>query len=254
MSKLKKILRSRKTTFILFGLAIALLIGTAVGGAYAALTYFSGEYIAEMQMYDIGVTLNENGNPISWRNFDGADKGTWTEQVGTLLVNTVPEGETFNVGVAYPEALSITNSGTIDAYVRVRLDKYWVDAEGKKLDDLSPALIQVKLANSSSWILDADESSDERTVLYYNQILPVGATTPAFTEQLLVNGALATKVTQTETKKDGKTVITTVYDYDGVSLYLEAWVDAVQTHNAEDAIQSAWGRKVSVSGGTLRLN
>ena len=36
-------------------------------------------------------------------------------------------------------------------------------------------------------------------------------------------------------------------------LQLEAEVDALQTHNAEDAIRSAWGVDASVSGGTLRL-
>ena len=51
-------------------------------------------------------------------------------------------------------------------------------------------------------------------------------------------------VTQTQ---EGN-VITTTYDYEGVTLNLEAEVDVVQTHNAEDAILSAWGRKVSLSG------
>ena len=34
---------------------------------------------------------------------------------------------------------------------------------------------------------------------------------------------------------------------------LEVQVDGVQTHNAEDAIKSAWGRDVSISGTTLGL-
>jgi hypothetical protein len=52
---------------------------------------------------------------------------------------------------------------------------------------------------------------------------------------------------------DGKT-ITTSYDYDGWQFCIEAAVDAVQDHNAEDAIKSAWGRDVTISGGTLQLD
>lgn len=42
-------------------------------------------------------------------------------------------------------------------------------------------------------------------------------------------------------------MITTTYDYDGVEFRLEVEVNAVQTHNAKDAIWSTWGREVSIS-------
>ena len=35
--------------------------------------------------------------------------------------------------------------------------------------------------------------------------------------------------------------VTTTYVYDNVAFQIEAQVDAVQTHNASDAIKSAWG-------------
>ena len=35
--------------------------------------------------------------------------------------------------------------------------------------------------------------------------------------------------------------------YDGYSFQVEAEVDAVQTHNAQDAIKSAWGVDVDVA-------
>jgi hypothetical protein len=65
---------------------------------------------------------------------------------------------------------------------------------------------------------------------------------------------VGTKVTQSTTTEDGYTTITTVYDYDGYRFNVEAKVDAVQEHNAEDAIWSAWGRQVSVTDGSLSLN
>ena len=55
-------------------------------------------------------------------------------------------------------------------------------------------------------------------------------------------------MTQTKTtNKEGYTVITTTYDYDGVEFRVEVEVNAVQTHNAQDAIWSTWGREVSIS-------
>lgn len=48
--------------------------------------------------------------------------------------------------------------------------------------------------------------------------------------------------------------ITTTYEYDGAQFVLEATVDAVQTHNAKDAIKSAWGVDVNISDdGALSL-
>lgn len=65
----------------------------------------------------------------------------------------------------------------------------------------------------------------------------------------------AAKVTETRTTNAaGQTVITTTYDYDGVQFNLEAEVDAVQTHNAADAILSAWGVRVNITNdGRLSL-
>ena len=57
-----------------------------------------------------------------------------------------------------------------------------------------------------------------------------------------------------ETDANGWTTVTTVYEYDGAMFVLEAEVDAVQTHNAADAIRSAWGVEVTLEeDGALRL-
>ena len=45
---------------------------------------------------------------------------------------------------------------------------------------------------------------------------------------------------------DGNTIRYT-YKYDGYSFHVDAEVDAVQTHNAQEAIKSAWGVDVSVN-------
>lgn len=102
--------------------------------------------------------------------------------------------------------------------------------------------------------MDKEASTEERTVLYYSDVLPAGSTTVPFTDTLRINDAIASKVTQEVSQNKGLKMIKTIYDYDGVMFCVEAKVDAVQDHNAEDAIESAWGRSVSVHGKTLSLN
>ena len=65
----------------------------------------------------------------------------------------------------------------------------------------------------------------------------VRRTSEAFTSTLTINADLPYTV-KTETVGN---VTTTTYIYDDVTFQIEATVDAVQTHNARDAIKSAWG-------------
>lgn len=244
-------------TLALFVLAAALLLGSSIGGARAALNYYSETYASRIQMYDIGVTLNENAAAVSWRNYESNSDGTWNAAKGVLLEHM--GGDPIQLGRAYPEELSVTNSGTIDQYVRVSLYRYWLDQDGNKLQTLSPELIDLNFlcdqsGTANGWLLDQDASTPERTVLYYNSILTPGETTPALSDTLTIDGMVATKVTETTTEENGYTTITTSYDYNGVQFQLEAQVDAVQTHNAADAIRSAWGRQVTIQNGTLSLS
>lgn len=78
------------TTMVLFGLAAVLLVLGTAGTSQAALTYFSENYTAQIQVYDIGVTLTENGSDISWRNYTGSGD-VWNENTGELLTEMVDE-------------------------------------------------------------------------------------------------------------------------------------------------------------------
>ena len=246
--------RSDITTFVLFGLAAILLVLGTAGSSQAALTYFSENYTAQIQVYDIGVTLTENGNDISWRNYTGSGD-VWNENTGELLANMidVEAGEKLVPGKAYPEALSVKNSGTIDQYVRVMVYRYWVDKEGNKTTELSPELIDLNLTGNG-WIKDEQASTDERTVLYYTGVLTPGETAPAFSDTITIDSSVAKKFKETRETTASGTVVTTTYEYDGYMFVLEAETDAVQTHNAAAAIKSAWGVDVAVgSGGGLSL-
>lgn len=240
----------------LFAVAAILLVGGSIGSARAALTFFSQTYTSRVQTQNIGVSLVENGAFIAWRDYDRetAD-GTWDEVTvpveSRLFQNLLGENEDFKMGCAYNEALAVNNSGTIDQYVRVNVYRYWVrvDENGteEKLRDLSPSLIDLHLVNTNHWHLDEESTTTERFVLYYDSILKAGETSLPFSDTLTVSGLAADKVTRTETEENGYKLITTTYDYDGVEFRLEVEVNAVQTHSAESAIWSTWGREVQIS-------
>jgi len=276
MKKFSKILLSPVTTIVLFAVAAALILTGTIGGARAAIMQETRVYQSQVQMQDIGVTLQENPNlkspkweDISWRNYvvdeNGRANGTWNENTGELLKYMLAEGEMLQGGKWYDEELRIANTGTIDQYSRVTLYKYWVktDENGKQVKDTSmdPALIDLHLVNlDSDWLLDESATTDERVVLYFNRILPSSVSSPSFMDQIRINtdnivlNPTATTV-ETKTGDNGrtKTVKTITFEYDGSTFVLQAEVDAVQTHNAEDAIRSAWGRIVSIQNGTLSL-
>lgn len=235
MKKIVNFFRSKKGTVVLALMAFALLLSSAAGSTNAALTYYSQNYTAQVSMYDIGVTLVENGTNVSYRDYTGSND-VWNEKTGTLLSNMLEEtnGKVV-VNHKYPEELTVTNSGNINEYVRMRVYRYWLDPNGKKTNDLSPALIKLEL-NDSKWILD--EQTDERLYFYWPEVLGIGEKTEAVTKSISIDGAVSKYVT-TIKQEDGSWK--TTYDYNGYTFVLEAEVDAVQTHNAEDAIKSAWG-------------
>lgn len=252
-----KFLKSKKGTIILTSVAVALLLVSGIGSTQAALTYFSENYTAQVEMKDIGVTLVETSaqstKDISSRDYTGSDDA-WDTTQGALLTDMLEESDNqLQLGRAYKEELSVKNTGTINEYVRVRIYKSWTDKDGNKETTLSPSLIILHMTNNG-WIIDEDASTEERTVLYWPNILAVGETTSALSDTLTIDSSIGNKVTKTTTVEDGVTKTTTKFNYDGVKFNLKAEVDAVQTHNAKDAIKSAWGVDVNVADdGTISL-
>ena len=233
---------------LLLGAAGLLLLTSTVGSTRAALTMYSEDYAAQVDMSNIGVALLENGTVVSEQTY-----GKTTSAEGTLLENMLPEGEKFTPGKPYEERINVKNTGDIDTYVRVIITRSWQsdldgDGEFEKDTKLAPSLIDLQLAEDSGWIVDESNTySDERIVLYYTHAVQPEGETKALSDAIRIDPQIAQYVTVNE-EGDYE------YIYDGYSFCLEAEVNAVQTHNAADAIKSAWGVDVTVTdddGGTI---
>ena len=114
--------------------------------------------------------------------------------------------------------VSITNTGTIDAYLRIRFVTYWVDVGGNVVDKPSGTL---NVALADGWIAGSDYT------YYYEK-----AVAPWASMALL---------------KEGKT-ITLASGADGTKQVLEVFGEAIQSQPAK-AAQSAWG--VTISNGII---
>lgn len=239
--KKKKKSFPKKTALLLTASAL-LLIGSTVGSTRAALTYYSENYSAQMNMQSIGVSLLENEKTVSSRDYISDDKWSGTTD-GELLTSLLGKEERFTPGKKYTEAIQAKNSGNIDTFVRMIITKSWQDPDGNKNTSLSPELIELNFLTDNGWQIAKDQSTAERTVLYYTRALPAGETTPALSDTLRIHPSIASDVTKTTSDN----TVTYTYKYDGYSFHLNAEVDAVQTHNAEEAIKSAWGVDVTVS-------
>ena len=256
---IKTLFRSPITTIVLFVLAAALLIGGGIGAAQAAPRIQSNDYRAEVVLSNIKTAITENGTIVEGddtllksgfaKYANNSAKGlVWVEDLPTHANDHI---EGFKIGTTYDESLAVRNVGTIDQYIRVTVNKYWVltgtdgkplaDAQGKQVT-LDPSLIDLHFIDGSSgdkgagrWTIDEAASTPERTVLYYSEPIAPGADTNPFTDKLTVKSDVISQVAK---QADGSLS----FDYNGVQFRIKASVDAVQTHNPDPAMTSAWGR------------
>ncbi len=228
---------------LLFLLAAVLLLISTVGSTRAALTYYSDYYEMQVNVSNIDVALLENGRSVEGEN--------------TLLADWFGDGENQTrliPGEHYEETLAVQNTGAIDTYVRVILYRSWKQG-GRKITTLSPELIRLGLGTDNGWILDESASASEdqyqeRLVLYYQKPLAPGQVSEPFCSRFWLDSAVYEAA---ETAGEQGTYKTS-FLYGAYSLDLDAEVNVVQTHDAENAIRSAWGVDVNIAeDGTLSL-
>ena len=131
--------------------------------------------------------------------------------------------EDFDKDANIKNAITVKNTGNVDAYLRVRLVTYWVDDDGNVAPKSSPAL-SVDF-NEDYWV-----AGSENTFYYKEPVAPYDSTSgKGITETLL------------------KTPITLKTE-DGYRQVVDIFGEAIQS-NPVDAVKEAW--PVTLSGTTI---
>lgn len=269
-SSAKRKISPRSMIWLVAALLCFILAGG--GSAYAALTYFSPTYAAQLETYHIGVGITERyaqgDAPVLVKDTNGKEYKTL---LTGLLENNggdaqVIPGKKYNYFMATQntgsadednQGLGVNAANEIDQYQRVVVNVYWLDPEGNKTADLDPSLVNLHfIAEQNGWFVVEEQTGKdnaEQTALVYSRIVKPGQDTPAFTDYIqLSKDVMGAEFLKQETSTEGNvTKTTTVFELNGYQLAIDAEVDAVQTHNAADAIKSAWGYDATLSDGVI---
>ena len=285
--KIRNTRLSKRTLALLTATAVLLGSGSYTG-TRAALQYFSEDYRGGFKLQHLQVHLLENGDDVchgantkyTVHRTDGSNPTKQDKYVGNLVEymgysNDDHSGNSaaYEIGSPgkvipgkkYEERIAARNGSDINEYVRLTVKKYWVNSKDnntrKKDTSMDPELIKLsyggKAYNSSAWAINSKEHSKESDTYYLRKMLSGGETSADLFDTLQIDasvydlGDVKTTTTHTDTNK---TVITYEYDYDDFTFYIEADVQAIQTHNVNDAIGSLWGvSNVSAGNGTVTV-
>ncbi len=220
-------------------LLTAALILLASGGVFttrAALNIFGENYDANLTLGNIGVQMLENGSEVG-------DGDALFQNVG----DTDKQGNRFFApGKKYSNTISVRNTGNEPEYVRVIVRKYWTKGDVKQTA-LSPALIELSV-DSTMWkeVQGTDDGlSVETTIYYYTKQLASGDEV-TLGDAIRINESVLTQGRRVDLPTSSANVINYVYEFDGLMFNVDAEVQAVQTHDAVNAIKSVWGVDAAV--------
>lgn len=278
-----------KRTLALLAATALLFGGGGFAGTKAALTYFSNDYTAEFKLDHLQVHLIENGVDVCHdknkmitvhRSDDATAKPKQEKYKGNLVEylgykNDTHYGDTaayklgtpgkVEPGRTYKEEIGAKNGNDINEYVRLTVRKYWVGKDGKKQTALDPEFIKLTYNgndyNTDGWQENIKEATPESRTFYLNKILGDSASSPLLFNELTIDKEVANLGnedvrSETRTDENGQTVtvIEYRYDYDDYTFYIEADVQAIQTHNVNDAISALWGvSNVSAKNGVVTV-
>lgn len=175
-----------KKRFLLMGAALVLVAATAVGGSLAA-----GQIEGDRA---VGAPLAATTLQIGW-----ADGQTRSPAAEYQLTQPVMPGDTIALADATGKAgvYSVQNTGSVAAYVRVTVTKYWADEENNgKRTDLDGSAIQVSAPAGSGWLeSDPPFSSGETQTFYFCRPISPQEASEALLQSLAVDAALGNEYT-----------------------------------------------------------
>ena len=241
----------KKFTKRSLALLLAALVLLGIGGfgtAWAASPAIRGEYYnAWFYLNHLQVHLLENGRDVcgGHNDLNGSAKisGQLVQYLGYESKSKLGEVEP---GRKYKEEIAARNGSDIPIFLRLTMRKYWIDtATGEKVSNLSPNRIRLTYGdqayNAGAWQINPAETSTESATYYYTTTLGAGADTAPLFDTLVIDDEVA-QIEEVTTRTEGnKTIYKYKYHYDGYAFFIEADVQAIQTHNVMDAIHSQWG-------------
>ena len=260
---------SKRTIALLVAAGLLLSVGTFTG-ARALPNVISDHYNAHFYLNHLQVHLLENGEDVCGgkNTLDGSNKitGALATELGYKDDSNLGAVEP---GKIYKEEIAARNGKDISQFVRLTVRKYWVETDDKgnvvtttdsagnvvpkKTTKLHPKQIHLMYKgkdgfNSDAWFENPNEKTTESSTYYYSSLLAGGADTELLFDQLMIDKKVAEREDEPEVTKDGnRTIYTYVYMYDGYAFYIEADVQAIQAHNAQEAIESQWCQDISAT-------
>lgn len=217
-----------KNPLLILALGLLIISAGSISATRAAMVYQSAAERVNFSTAEISVEIKEL-----------TDDGYVTiGEQGGLTFPEVAKDDSFKIGKKYKESVKLVNNSNeatgYSEYVRVVVRKSWYK-DGKSTD-LDPSLINLEVADG--WYENKAEGTSEQAVYY--RLTPLGCGNEA---EFLKSISVDNKITKLVSTKETETSIETEYLYSGESVYIQLQADAVQTHNAEDAIYAAWGVK-----------
>lgn len=226
-----------KNPLMLFAAGLVIVGASGAGATRAAMTYSTEAEQVDFSTSKLSVDIMELQKKDYVSVKESALSFTSIMEELNLTDNDKENDRPLTIGKAYPEEVQVVNdsTGNYKEYVRVVVKKGWTDVDGKKDLFLNPSLI--KLGVSADWIT-ASESTEEEQIYYFNRPLNNGEAVK-FLESITIDNEVLTYVKTVDGDVAGTVV--NEYKYNDKKFFVELRVDAVQEHNAKDAILGAWG-------------
>ncbi len=230
-----------KNPVIVLAAGLLFIAGSGIGATRAAIAYSDSAENVSFETDYLYVDVQEKVGD----SYVSALK-LGLENVKSQITPDTP----LKVEYDYDEDVQIqnTSTGDYDEYVRVVVKKSWVslDEKGKvkeKDTRLDPSFI--KLNTTGEWLVDDTNPKDETMIFYCKK--PVAKDEAVqFLDSISFSRDILNDVTTVDTEEKG--VVRNVYGYNDKTFEIEIRVDAVQAHNAEEAILGAWGVHATVDG------
>lgn len=190
---------------------------------------------------NIGVTLYVNGVDVAhrYRGPSGYDVGCSSDLNQCTLNLQIPvNGLVPEQSIPMVIKAQNTETSVPGLIARATILKYWMDANGNRLNNEDPSLIEIEYDNQTNWVKDEESSTTMRTVLYYNRVLYTGDESLTFTKSIKLNEN-AFNVSCDPTYENG--VYHSNCTNNGKNIGIEVNIDFVESDNCESSVRFAFG-------------